>query len=276
MRWLPCLLALSGCMSLDFLVFSAPTVDSYEIDEEAIDPDLVEIVTFDSIDGALLYGVWVRDPANPRPPMIYFHGNATQLGDTWPRLAYYYAVWGYDVFAVDYRGFGMSPGPATYEGVFENDGLATVEYVMSETGYAAEDIPWVAISMGAGVASHTNDEVDAQSVILHAMFPSTDDLADDGTGNDLPMGWFFEGDFDNLEAVSAMRSPVFVIHGLADDYIDGPKYGPMVYDAAPDPKELWQPEGVAHSDLFALLPDEFRDRSRDFFSRFGSVPDLPE
>ena len=263
----------TGCLSLDFLVFSAPTTDEYVLDEEVLDSEDVEFVTFETPDGFTLHGVWVRGD-NPQPPLIYFHGNSTKLDDTWERLAYYRS-WGYDVFAVDYRGFGMSDGPATYEGVFETDGLATVNYVSESTGVATEDIPWVSISMGSGVAAHTNDEVDAQAVILHAMFPDTDDLADDGTGNDLPMGWFFEEDYDNIEATRQMTSPVFVIHGLLDDYINGPVYGPMVFEAAPEPKAFWQPEDVAHSDLWDVRGEEFRRRSREFFDEFGSVPPLP-
>jgi pimeloyl-ACP methyl ester carboxylesterase len=269
------LLALStGCMSLDFLVFSAPRVDEYVPDPEYVDVEDIELVTFDTPDGLTLHGVWYRTGEAAQPPLIYFHGNSTTLNNLWSRLAYY-STWGYDVFAFDYRGFGMSDGSATFEGVFETDGEVAVAYVSETTGVAPEEIPWVTISMGSGVAAHTNDEVAAQAVILHAMFPSTDALADDGTGNDLPMGWFFDDEYDNLAATAAMTSPVFVIHGLEDDYIDGPAYGPQVFEAAPEPKQLWQPEDVAHSDLFEVLPDEFRQRSRDWFEQFGSVPPLP-
>ncbi|TNE91005.1 MAG: hypothetical protein EP330_06980 [Deltaproteobacteria bacterium] len=271
---LTALLALgTGCMTLDFMVFSAPTADSYDPDPEQIDPNLLDFVTFEASDGQVLHGAWYRPEGADagRPPIIYFHGNSSNLNDLWPRIAYY-GTWGYDVFAFDYRGFGMSEGPATFVGVFETDGLAAVEYVASETNRDPSEIPWMALSMGSGVAAHTNDEIDAQAVILQAMFPSTNLLADDGTGNDLPTGWFFNDEYDNLEATSNMTSPVFVMHGMLDDYINGPEYGPMVYDAAPEPKELWQPDDVAHADLFEVRPDEFRTRSLEWYGQFGSVP----
>ena len=70
----------TGCLSLDFLVFSAPTTDEYVLDEEVLDSEDVEFVTFETPDGFTLHGVWVRGD-NPQPPLIYFHGNSTKLDD---------------------------------------------------------------------------------------------------------------------------------------------------------------------------------------------------
>lgn len=253
----------SACMSLDGLVIPAYPVDAYDLSSEVIPAAAIEQVSFPSTDGTELAGVWVRQP-QPRPPLIAFHGNGGPLDNhEWSRIELFYTWGDHDIFTFDYRGFGMSEGPPTRDGILEEDGLAAVQYVSALTGVPPDQIPWIALSLGAAVAAHTNDEIDARAVVLESMFPSTDMLLDDGAGLDLPTGWFFREDWDNLEAVSRLRSPVLVIHGLQDDYIDT-RYGPIVYDAAPDPKWLWRPEEAAHANITEVIPDAYSRAVRAF------------
>lgn len=252
------LLLLPACMTLDGMVMPSYPVDAYVIESDLIPDDLIEEVSFEAADGTKLYGLWTHQ-RTAAPPMIFFHGNGGHLASYTERLEAYWLWERYDVFHFDYRGFGKSEGEASFDGVFEQDGLAAVRFVADSTGYAPSEIPWVSLSLGSAVAVHTNDEIDARVVVLESMFASTNDLLDDGTGLDLPTGWFFEDEYDNVEAIRSIRSPVFVIHGLEDDYID-PEYALDAYAAAPDPKELWRPEGVNHSDIIDVIPETYRDR----------------
>ncbi len=61
--------------------------------------------------------------------------------------------------------------------------------------------------------------------------------------------------------------PVFLVHGLADDFID-PRSSNLLFNAASEPRELWQPEGVNHADLFEVLPDDYRSRTSAFFDKW--------
>lgn len=263
MRFAPLLLC-TGCMSLDFMFLDAPKTDAYDLSSDLIDSALVDEVSFETADGVRLSGVWARQ-ADPSPPLIYFHGTSGHIGDNWDRAEYYWGWGTHDVFLFDYRGFGTSDGDPSFEGVFEEDGRAAAAYVSEATGTEPGAIPWVALSLGVGVSLHTNDEVDAASLVLQSGFASSDFLVDDSTALDLPMGWFFEAPYDNVEAMTHTRSPVFVVHGLADDFIR-PESGELLFEAAPGERELWQPEGVGHADLFELRPDEFRDRVGAFWA----------
>lgn len=258
----------SGCMNLDFMFLSGPKDDVYDLSYDVIDGDLVEQVTFETDDGLELVGTWARQPGAARSPLIYFHGKSTTIETAWDRVEFYWRWGRYDVFVFDYRGYGLSEGE--YEpAMTEEDGSAAVRYVAEASGAAPGAIPWVALSLGASVAAHTADEERAQAIVLESMFPSGDQIVDDSTGFDLPTGWFFtaEDELDNVEAVAKSKSPVFVIHGLADDFIE-PEYAELVYEAAPDPKQLWQPEGVGHADIIETAPEVYTERVLEWFDRF--------
>lgn len=249
---------LAGCMPLDGFFFNPTPVDAYAFPDTIVPSSAIEEVRFETEDGVELFGVWARqDP--PAPPMIFFHGNTGNLETEFDRVEAYWAWGRHDIFAVDYRGYGRSGGDPTYDGVLEQDGAATVRYVVDHTGVAPEQIPWVGHSMGAAVSVHTNDEWPAQSVVVESMFASAGHILDHDAGMDLPTGWFFEDPFDNVAAIADLQSPVFVVHGQDDDYIQV-GYAQDVYDAAPEPKELWTPDGVDHSDILEVIPAEYHDR----------------
>lgn len=263
------LLALgTGCMSLDFMFLnSGPDIDAYTLHDDIVPAELVELVDVPREDGLLLKGVWVRQP-EPAPPLIFFHGNGSNIETNWDRISYMWEWGTYDVFAIDYAGFGMSEGESTWEGLSSMDGHATVNYVTAETGYAPEEIPWVALSLGGFVSIRTNDDIPAQSIILEAVFSSSDALQDDSLKLDLPEGWMFEHEWDNVEEIAHIQSPVFVIHGLKDDFIL-PSSAPALYDAAPTEKDLWQPAEANHSDLFEVEPEAFETRAHEWFNRWN-------
>jgi pimeloyl-ACP methyl ester carboxylesterase len=261
------LFALTGCMVLDPVGLPAVPVDQYELAFEVVPAAQIEEVTFETADGLTLYGVWARQETPSDVPLVFFHGYSENIDAYTDRVDLYWQ-WGFDVFIFDYRGYGRSDGPATFDGVLEEDGLAAMEYVSATTGVEPSRIPWVTLSLGSAVALHTNDEVDAEIVVTEGALSSLDTLLEDESGLDIPAGWFFDDDFDNLEAIPNIQSPILLIHGAEDDFVD-PWYSQMLYDLAPDPKDLWFPEGVGHADLHEVKPDEYRDRVLAFREEHG-------
>ena len=250
------ILALAGCTTFDWAVFSPTRVDTYALDF-GVPAELVEEVTFDSTDGTRLAGAWAhQDPL--APPLIFFHGNAGNLDSYADRVGAYWSWGTWDVFVFDYRCFGRSEGECD-TAVLEEDGLAAVRFVSESTGVAPEEIPWLSLSLGSSVAVHTNDEIRARAIVLESMFASADAVLDDSVGLDLPSGWFFEEQYDNLGPIAELQDPVLLIHGRDDDFIP-PDHVVALYAAAPDPKSLWRPDGVGHADVLEVLPDRYRER----------------
>ena len=259
------LLGCSACLSLDFMFLDAPTVDRYDLDPELVPADRTEVVQFDGPQG-MLAGAWAhQDP--PAPPLVFLHGNGGNVQTNWDRVAYYWGWGTHDVFAPDYTGYGMSEGTASFEAL-SGDGEAILRYVSDATGVPTEDIPVIALSLGGFVALHGVDDAPVSALVLQSVFANSDLLLDTSLRLDVPPGWFFADDWENDRAIASIDAPVFIIHGLADDFID-PDSGPILFDAASDPKELWQPEGVDHADLFEVLPEEYRSRTEAFFAAHG-------
>jgi pimeloyl-ACP methyl ester carboxylesterase len=264
----------TGCMSLDGLVIPEHPVDAYTLSDAIVPAELIEEVSFPSEDGTTLFGVWAHQP-DPRPPLIYIHGNGGALDTDWYRVEHYWQWGDYDVFAFDYRGYGKSAGPASYDGILEQDGLAAIQYVAEAKGVDPSTIPVLALSLGAAVTVHTADETPLWGIVIESMFASTELLQDDSTGLELPNGWFFRETWDNVAAAADILSPVFIIHGKADDFID-PKAGIEVFKAAPDPKFIWRPEGVNHSDVLTIDPEGYDARVRSFLAHPADGPDPVE
>ncbi|MEZ4316135.1 MAG: alpha/beta hydrolase [Myxococcota bacterium] len=258
------ILLLSGCLTLDFLIFGAPEVDSYAFDNELVPDELIEVVPFESLDGTQLYGAWAHQPVADRPVLVFFHGRGANMEGVWDRVEFYWG-WGYEVFVFDYRGFGASEGESTAAGVLEMDGLAAVRFVSEWTGQPPESIDWVSLSLGASVATHTSDEIGAHAIVLESMFASADYLVDSSASLDFAPGWFWAEEFDNVREIAKITAPVLIVHGLADDFID-PDSALQLYAAAPAPKQLWRPEGVGHADLHEVEPEAFTARALDFFA----------
>lgn len=257
--------AFLGCMQLDGLVHPGDPRTSYDLTSAVIPAERIEVVSIPTVDDHYVSGVWLRqDP--PAPPMIWWHGNGGAIDTYVDRLETYWQWGRWDVFVPDYRGFGMSSGEPSFQALFVEDGPAIVDWVSAESGVPPEQIPWISLSLGSAIATHTNVVRDAQVLELENMYASTDWLLDRGAGLDLPTGWFFEAEYDNLGPLAQAQAPVFIVHGLADDFIE-PASAVAEFEVAPDPKELWQPEGVNHADIHRVIPDTYRERVIGFIDR---------
>jgi len=83
--------------------------------------------------------------------------------------------------------------------------------------------------------------------------------------NKLINGWSFE-EASALEQVKKCKLPMLFIHGDSDTFV--PSY--MVnklYDAKPEPKELWITKGVEHDRSFETYPDEYIKKVSDFCNK---------
>jgi fermentation-respiration switch protein FrsA (DUF1100 family) len=70
------------------------------------------------------------------------------------------------------------------------------------------------------------------------------------------------------------NTPVFVIHG-ADDALTDPHSAQQIYDALEGPKELWVIPNCGHARGPEVVPDEYRRRVNEFFTRTLSAQPQP-
>jgi uncharacterized protein len=110
---------------------------------------------------------------NPQGLIFYLHGNAGSV-QSWGQIAQTYTQHNYDLFMLDYRGFGKSGGCINKEEILFSDVLTA--YDTLRTKYPEGKIIVSGYSIGTGMASYVASVRNPQMLILHAPYYSLSDL----------------------------------------------------------------------------------------------------
>ncbi|HMW90575.1 MAG TPA: alpha/beta fold hydrolase [Candidatus Obscuribacter sp.] len=123
---------------------------------------------------------------------------------------------GYDIFAYDYEGFGISQGEANYRKL-GNDGLSAFEYVSTKIN--PENIILYGLSMGTGVSSYIAERKPVKAVILDSPYVTPEKTIKLWFPilSIYPSWMFPEPKYDNARFVSARHPPVLVITKGCDE-----------------------------------------------------------
>ncbi len=213
-------------------------------------PDATE-VRIPTLDGPLLHAWWF--PALSAQPSsgaaVYFHGNAGHLGDR-GTVAAALAGLGLDVLLPDYRGYGLSEGKPTEEGLY-SDARAVYRWLVDERGVEPGRLFLMGNSLGSAVAVDLATQRRIAGLVLLGAFTNTPAIARYRL-RWLP-SWFLEWDetrFDSLERIGRVRAPLFMAVGADDDIIP-PDEARQVFEAAREPKQWYMADGAGHNDIFA-------------------------
>lgn len=113
------ILLLAGVRENDIVV-SKFYFNPWPIYADYVYPPDVEKVYFTSHDSTKLNG-WLipgkSTDAKDRPMLLYLHGNSGNMAAQYGQFEFL-SQWGYDVFTFDYRGFGLSGGKVTRDGLW--------------------------------------------------------------------------------------------------------------------------------------------------------------
>ena len=127
------MLVLTFVGPFDWLVnfFSFHPVPGNQVNPRDVDPTIQEVF-FDSSDGVTLQGFFVPRSASDRV-VLFLHGNAGNASHRLPD-AVRLANLGTNVFLLSYRGYGMSEGTPSEQGLYV-DGHSAYEYLESKFGF---------------------------------------------------------------------------------------------------------------------------------------------
>ncbi len=186
---------------------------------------------------------------NAKALVLYFHGNYEDLGHL-DDVARQFNGSGFSVLAMDYRGYGLSHGSATEQGV-NNDAQLLYQKAI-ELGYEAHNIIIVGRSIGTGVATELATHNDAKALVLISPFVSTFRVM---TGIQL----FPFDRFNNLATINEVKVPLMIAHGSTDMLIK-PWHGKKLYDAFNGTKHFTSINNADHNDVwdsenYQLMPE---------------------
>ncbi len=146
--------------------------------------------------------------------VLYFHGNSRNL-QHWGRFVNKFLSRGYDVFMIDYQGYGKSDGEVGQQAIYE-DAMLAYNHVKEE--YATDEIILYGRSLGSGPASYLSTIVDAKMLVLVTPFYSIPDVVK----VQAPYVFIpFELNtvFPNYKHVPEAKMPVHIAHGTEDNIV---------------------------------------------------------
>jgi fermentation-respiration switch protein FrsA (DUF1100 family) len=224
-----------------------------------------QTIRIDTADGERLVA-WQLEPARPVADVVYFHGNGGNLSVWLPILASL-ARLQLRVLAIDYRGYGLSTGTPSEDGVYR-DADAVVRYAATHrpAGSARPLVFW-GRSLGGAVAASATRVVTPDGLILESTF--VDKAAVVRAHPVLRMlNVFASYRFATAEMLKDYRNPVLVMHGDRDSVIPH-ALGRELYERLSPPKQLVSIAGGDHNDLFDASRTAYWQPVLDFIARLS-------
>ncbi|MGH6855739.1 MAG: alpha/beta hydrolase [Aestuariivirga sp.] len=203
--------------------------------------------------------VWYSPPKENKATILYFHGNAGEIGDRPLRFNYFQAR-GFGVAFVSYRGFGGSTGTISERGLIA-DATAAYDWLVARN-VSPKSIFLLGESLGSGVAVQLAARKQVGALVLEAPYTSTADVAARIYWW-LPVRLLMKDQFKSIDFIKDVKAPLLIVHG-GQDVLIPVEFGRRLFDAANEPKELAIISGHGHE---ALFEEATWTREAEFFAR---------
>lgn len=254
------LLLLPGCSSLFFY----PDRITY------LTPDRLNLsyddVYLDTADGETLHGWWLpaETPESDAKGTVYFlHGNAQNISSHLLNVAWLPGE-GYNVFTLDYRGYGKSTGAPDIDGAL-HDVETGLRWLAGNTDVKGRPVYILGQSLGGALAiplasewTQRREQPRLDGLILDGTFSGFRKIAREKLGAfwltwpfQIPLSWTIPADYEGVDYIDDISPiPVMVIHSVRDGIIPF-HHGEALYEAAEEPKEFLQTD-TPHAATFVI------------------------
>ncbi len=146
--------------------------------------------------------------------IFYLHGNAGSLS-SWGRVAKTYTDLNYDVFIIDYRGFGKSEGHISSQDQIFRD--MQIAYNQMLKNYDEEKIIVLGYSIGTGIAAKLASTNNPKLLILQAPYYSLTDMMK----HKYPIipTFILKYKLQTNKFIKDCKMPIVIFHGNKDEVI---------------------------------------------------------
>jgi fermentation-respiration switch protein FrsA (DUF1100 family) len=195
---------------VDFRLDSSYYIDRADIQELSLASDEYSI--------AALYTASLSSIASDTI-ILYCHGQSLHMDFYWPRAKL--LAKDYPVLMFDYRGYGLSTGSPSEEGLYA-DIRAAFQWLI-DNGADANNIIAYGFSLGSAPATdliaYGHEGLKPSKLILESPFASTDFITQESTIIDVSASYITSLKFDNAEKIKVVEEPLLWMHGTDDDYV---------------------------------------------------------
>ena len=216
-------------------------------------------VLVSTADGERLQG-WELTHHAPTAHVLYLHGNGGNLS-MWTSVFVDIARRGYAVFAFDYRGYGVSTGRPSEQGLYR-DVTAVVDRFWAARPDDAPVVYW-GRSLGTVMAAYASTLRAPDGLILESGFPDVRSLL-----RGSPLGLLTRFSSYRLPAAEFLQdvsAPVLVLHGDEDRVVPMAQ-GRLLFDSIAGRKQFVSIRGGNHGDVTPSDPDVYWDAVERFIT----------
>jgi len=190
--------------------------------------------------------------------VLYFHGNRKNIGH-YAQFAKNFTRNHYEVWMIDYPGFGKSIGALTEENLYEG---ALQLYMLAKIRFKPSEIIIYGKSIGTGIATQLASVRDCKQLILETPYYSMETLL----GRYLfmyPLNKLMHFKFPSNEYIQKVTAPVSIFHGTDDGVIAYSNAQKFTAHFKKGDEFITIPEGT-HTNLnsFPLMQDKLNSMLR--------------
>lgn len=172
-----------------------------------------EELSISARDGKKLSGLLFKADSS-KGLIFYLHGNGGAL-NTWGNAAENYITLGYDMFILDYRGYGKSEGEIESEEQFYSDIQSAYDEMKKR--YYEKKIVVIGYSIGTGSATMLASKNNPKMLVLQAPYYSLIDMMHH-TYPFVP-DLLLKYKFETYNFIQKVKAPVLIFHGDTDEII---------------------------------------------------------
>ncbi len=224
-------------------------------------------VTIETSDGLDLHGWFLPSRGPARGTILFFHGNAQNIGAHLPNVAWLPDE-GFSVLLFDYRGFGRSEGKPSLEGV-GLDAEAALARVLDLEGVDPDRVVVLGQSLGGAIAisalARSPERKRIRGLVVEGALASYRQVAQEKLATlwltwpfQVPLSWTISDSprpVDDIPRLAPM--PVLVIEDGADAVIPHGQAAEL-FAAARPPKTFWEVPGVGHIQAMTIPANRAR------------------
>jgi len=158
---------------------------------------------------ARLDGWWIpaeKDARWSKSVLLYLHGGAGSLSDCVDDLATLHSL-GINIFAFDYRGYGLSAGPVPREKRMTEDSEAAWVYLTDTRHFPAKSIVVYGAGVGASLAAELAVRHTPAGVILDGPSEAAQRIIGTDARSRILPSWLITERFDPAETVKNLTVP---------------------------------------------------------------------
>ncbi len=197
-----------------------------------------------------------------KPVLLYLHGARWNVvGSAW-RIERMREL-GFNVIALDYRGFGKSDADSPSEEKAYEDALAAWHWIAKQYPKQARFI--FGHSLGGAIAIDLASKVsDERGTLVEGTFTSIPDVFSTLKWGWLPVEWLISQRFDAEKKIAQIGSPLLVVHG-SEDRVIAPELGRRLFEAAQEPKRFELVQGGSHHNTNGMGQPQYRAALKALF-----------